>query len=184
MGKRCLQSRPRGPSAKRQPSPEGLGIQRQPVERRRCGTTLFVCSLREPVTFSIFSCFLHPTRCCLVPSRKASSCLPRRAVGAKRVADLWHNRGFMARSRRTPAMLVGRCSSELSGHRLQGKLKKSQPTSEADLSRRAMEGSAVPRTTTGNAEHDAQTELSSRPSRRAVERSAASFSSHVDSKPS
>ena len=62
MGKRCLQSRPRGPSAKRQPSPEGLGIQRQPVERRRCGTTLFVCSLREPVTFSIFSCFLHPIR--------------------------------------------------------------------------------------------------------------------------
>ena len=45
MGKRCLQSRPRGPSAKRQPSPEGLGIQRQAVERRRCGTTLFVCSL-------------------------------------------------------------------------------------------------------------------------------------------
>ena len=45
MGKRCLQSRPRGPSAKRQPSPEGLGLHRQAVERRRCGTTLFVCSL-------------------------------------------------------------------------------------------------------------------------------------------
>ncbi len=29
----------------------------------------------------------------------------------------------MARSRRTPAMLVGRCSSQLSGHSLQGKLK-------------------------------------------------------------
>jgi hypothetical protein len=28
----------------------------------------------------------------------------------------------MARSRRTPAMLVGRCSSELSGHNLQGNL--------------------------------------------------------------
>ncbi len=56
----------------------------------------------------IFSCFLHPTRCCLVPSRKASSCLPRRAVGAKRLADLSHHRGFMARSRRTPAMLVRR----------------------------------------------------------------------------
>ncbi len=75
--------------------------------------------------------------------RKASSCLPRRAVGAKRFADLWHNRGFMARSRRTPAMLVGRCSLELSGHRPQGELKKSQPPSEADLSRRAVEGSAV-----------------------------------------
>ena len=85
----------------------------------------------EPVTFSIFSCFLHPTRCCFVPSRKASSCLSRRAVGAKRLADLSHHRGFMARSRRTSAMLVGRCSSELSGHRLQGKLKESQPLSEA-----------------------------------------------------
>ena len=30
---------------------------------------------------------------------------------------------FMARSRRTPAMLVGRCSSQLSSHRLQGNLK-------------------------------------------------------------
>jgi hypothetical protein len=40
-------------------------------------------------------------------------------------------------------MLVGGCSSELSGHKLQGKLKKSQPPSEADLSRRAVEGSAV-----------------------------------------
>src|ERR1700722_6604200 len=29
----------------------------------------------------------------------------------------------MARSRRTPAMHVGRCSSQLSGHRLQGNLK-------------------------------------------------------------
>ena len=42
-------------------------------------------------------------------------------------------------------MLVGRCSSELSGHRLQGKLKKSQPPSAADLSRRAVEGSALTR---------------------------------------
>ena len=42
----------------------------------------------------------------------------------------------MARSRRTPAMLVGRCSSELSGHRPQLKLKKSQPPTAA-------EGSAV-----------------------------------------
>jgi hypothetical protein len=31
----------------------------------------------------------------------------------------------------TPAMLVGRCSSELSAHRLQGKLKKSQPPTGA-----------------------------------------------------
>ncbi|MEA2261675.1 MAG: hypothetical protein QOJ51_4500 [Acidobacteriaceae bacterium] len=37
----------------------------------------------------------------------------------------------MARSRRTPAMLVGRCYLELSGHELQGELKKSQALSEA-----------------------------------------------------
>src|ERR1700733_14489291 len=57
----------------------------------------------------------------------------------------------MARSRRacpepaegTPAMLVGRCSSELSSHKLQAKSKKSQAPSEADLSRHAVEGSAV-----------------------------------------
>jgi hypothetical protein len=75
----------------------------------------------------------------------------------------------MARSRRTPAMLVGRCYSELSGHKLYGKLKKSQapgkPTCPA-LPRlavgRAVEGSAVPRTSLGNAEYYAQTERSSR----------------------
>src|SRR5258707_390362 len=36
--------------------------------------------------------------------------------GAKRLADLSPNRGFTARSRRTPRMPVGRCSSQLSGH--------------------------------------------------------------------
>ena len=41
--------------------------------------------------------------------------------------------------------------------------------SEADLSRPAVEGSAVPRTSSGNAEYYAQTELSSRLSRHAVE---------------
>jgi hypothetical protein len=35
----------------------------------------------------------------------------------KRLADLLLNRGFMARSRRTPRMLVSRCSSELFGHK-------------------------------------------------------------------
>ena len=43
---------------------------------------------------------------------------------------------------------------------------------EADLSRRAVEGSAVPRTSPGNAEYDAQIELSSRPKRSEVEGSA------------
>jgi hypothetical protein len=58
----------------------------------------------------------------------------------------------MARSRRTPAMIVGICCWELSGRKLQRKIKKSQTPSVADLSRRAVEGSAVPRTSHGNAE--------------------------------
>src|SRR5580700_5292923 len=40
-------------------------------------------------------------------------------------------------------MLVGRCSSQLSSHKLQAKSKKSQAPTEADLSRHAVEGSAV-----------------------------------------
>src|SRR5580704_19701059 len=86
----------------------------------------------------------------------------------------------MARSRRTPAMLVGRCSSELSSHKLQAKSKKSQApcvhgfpvsplsaaplmwvlpkenhmhlTEAATLDRKSgeAEGSAVPRTLPGN----------------------------------
>ena len=60
--------------------------------------------------------FAHPIRC-FQPPTKPSSCLPRRAVGAKRLADLSYNEGLTARSRRTPAMLVGRCCSELSGHK-------------------------------------------------------------------
>src|ERR1700733_2957533 len=35
-----------------------------------------------------------------------SSCLPRRAVGAKRFADLSQTEGFIARSRRTPRVLI------------------------------------------------------------------------------
>ena len=67
----------------------------------------------------------------------------------------------MVRSRRTPAMLVGRCVWELSGRKLQRKIKKSQAPSEADLPRRAVEGSAVRRTSPGNAEYYVETELSS-----------------------
>src|ERR1700739_4298609 len=53
-------------------------------------------------------------------------------------------KGFIARSRRTPAMLPGGCSRELSGRKLQREVKRSQTPSEADLSRRAVEGSAFP----------------------------------------
>jgi hypothetical protein len=44
MGKRCSQSRPRGPAPKISPARKG-GVNSQARERRRCGTTLFVCSL-------------------------------------------------------------------------------------------------------------------------------------------
>jgi hypothetical protein len=47
--------------------------------------------------------------------------------------------------------------------------------SEADLSRRAVEGSAVPQTLPGNTESRPATNLSSRPERSAVERSAVSL---------
>ena len=92
-------------------------------------------SLGEPVTFSIFRVFRTPNQMFFNPSTKPSSC----SSLAKRLADLSHNEGFIARSRRTSAMLVGRCYSELSGH----KHKKSQPPSEADLSRRTVEEPAV-----------------------------------------
>jgi hypothetical protein len=84
---------------------------------------------------------------------ESSSCLPRPAVGelvtfrsfrvfCKRpdVFDPHHgivilseaprrlslNTGLTARSRRTPAMLIGRCSSQLSGHRKLKKVKASE----------------------------------------------------------
>jgi hypothetical protein len=43
MGKRCLQSRPRGPAPKISPARKGW-VHRQAIEHRRCGTTLFGCS--------------------------------------------------------------------------------------------------------------------------------------------
>jgi hypothetical protein len=76
----------------------------------------FPLSSREPVTFSIFSCFLHTQPAVFQAPDKAvilSEAL-RRSIA---------NRGLMARSRRTPAMLVGRCSRELSGRKLQLKIK-------------------------------------------------------------
>ncbi len=101
--------------------------------------------------FLIFSCFLHPTRCFSIPSRKASSCLPRCAVGAKRLADLSHNRGFYARSRRACPERSRRNPGDACWQMLFGafrpqttrEIKKSQPPSVADLSRRAAEGPAV-----------------------------------------
>src|ERR1700689_3907393 len=73
-------------------------------------------SSREPVTFSIFSRFCTRPDVFLSPPKRRHP--ERSASQIYRITE-----GFMARSRRTPAMLVGRRSSELSGHRLQAKLK-------------------------------------------------------------
>jgi hypothetical protein len=81
-------------------------------------------SSREFVTFSIFRVF------CI--QRDVFQSPPETRHPERSASQIYRiTEGFMARSRRTPAMLVGRCSSELSGHRLQGKLKKSQPLSGA-----------------------------------------------------
>jgi hypothetical protein len=60
-------------------------------------------SSREPVTFSNFSCFPHILQRNRHPERSASQIY--------RVHRAW------SRSRRTPAMLVGRCSCELFGRK-------------------------------------------------------------------
>jgi hypothetical protein len=68
------------------------------------------------VTFSIPSRFLHIQPSVLqAPAKNVilSEAL-RRSIA---------NRGLMARSRRTPAMLLGRCSWELSGRKLHRKKK-------------------------------------------------------------
>jgi hypothetical protein len=81
----------------------------------------------EAVTFSIFSCFLHIQ---LAVFQALSS--PQQSRHPERSASqIYRKQGFMARSRRTPAMHVGRGSCELSGRKLHRKIKKSQPLSGA-----------------------------------------------------
>ena len=79
--------------------------------RREFTTTQTELPAREPATCSISSCSLH-----ILPAVFQAS--PNKAVilseaPCRSIA----NRSFLARSRRTPAMLVGRCSWELSGRR-------------------------------------------------------------------
>ena len=57
---------------------------------RACDFFDLSCFATQPDVFNLFT--------------KLSSCLPRRAVGAKRLADLSHKEASIARSRRTPAM--------------------------------------------------------------------------------
>ncbi len=55
-------------------------------------TRFFV--ILEACDVLIFLCFSHSRPDVFNPSTKPSSCLPRRAVGAKRLADLSHNEGL------------------------------------------------------------------------------------------
>ena len=82
-------------------------------------------SSREPVTFSIFRVFCTRNRMFFNPKQNRH---PERS--AARIYSIIKR--LMARSRRTPAMLVGRCSSKLSNHELQAKSKKSQAPSAAE----------------------------------------------------
>ncbi len=71
--------------------------------------------LRACDFFDLFVLFLHLTGCFSTP--------PQNRHPERSASQIYHiTEGSMARSRRTPAMLVGRCSSELSGHNLQGNL--------------------------------------------------------------
>jgi hypothetical protein len=73
-------------------------------------------SSREPVTFSIFSCLLHIQTLVFQPRDKTRH--PERSA-----SQIYPKQRTLARSRRTPAMLVGRCSREFSGRKLQRKIK-------------------------------------------------------------
>ena len=90
------------------------------------------------MTFFDLSYFSHTLPDVLYPVTKPSSCLPRRAVGAKRLADLSHNEGFTARSRRTSTMVVGGCYSGLSGHK-----SKKVTSSERSASRNLLDDTAL-----------------------------------------
>ena len=71
--------------------------------------------------------FVIPKRSALYSLGCFSSKLPQNRHPERSASQIYcTTERFMARSRRTPAMPVGRCSSELSGHKLQGKSKKSQ----------------------------------------------------------
>jgi hypothetical protein len=84
-----------------------------------------VISTGEPVTFSIFSCFLHiqpvvlkPTVKIVIPERSASH------IG-RVTQGLWRGveEPVLSVAEGTPAILVCRCSWELSGRKLQHKIK-------------------------------------------------------------
>ncbi len=81
------------------------------------------CDFFDPFVF-----FVQRSRCFSTPPQSRHP--ERSASEIDRITE-----GFMARSRRTPAMLVARCSSKLSGRKLQGKLKKLQAPTGAQRSR-------------------------------------------------
>jgi hypothetical protein len=71
------------------------------------------------VTFSIFSCFLHIQPAVLQARDKA-------VILSEALRESIANRELYGAESKAPAMLVGRCSWELSGRKLQRKIKKSQ----------------------------------------------------------
>ena len=101
--------------------------------------TLPIVILRTSDLFDLPRFCTPQPRCFSTPSAKPSSCLPRLAVGAKRLADLSYNEGFSGAKSKDPGddhwqILLGAFRPQTTR-----KIKKSQPhRSEAEG-----EGSAV-----------------------------------------
>jgi hypothetical protein len=72
------------------------------------GTAILPFVVPRACDFSIFSYFRHTQPAAFKPPDKA-------VILSEALRGSIANRGFLARSRRTPAMLVGRCSWEFSG---------------------------------------------------------------------
>jgi hypothetical protein len=139
-------------------------VHRQAVERRRCGTTLFVCSLGAADSLKRVG-------------REMASSTGNRRSGAPHPRFPVKSRGFRTlhapflRERRTRSLVEGRVQ-EIRGISLV--FREMWDTTVPDVRlcrlfiRSEAEGSAVLRTSPGNAEYYTQTKLSSRLPRRAV----------------
>ena len=94
--------------------------------------------------FDLFVFSAYPTSCISSPRQSRH---PERSASKiyRKQRALWRGveEPVPSVAEGTPAMHIGRCSWELSGRKLRRKIKKSQTPSEADLSRRAVEGSAL-----------------------------------------
>jgi hypothetical protein len=116
---------------------EGPAVSFSPLTRRSMEAPPSPLSSREPVTFSIFRVFYSTNRRFFNPPQSRHP--ERSAARICRITDaLWRGveEPVPSVAEGTQAMIVGRCSSKLSSHKIQSKSKKSQAPSEA-------EGSAV-----------------------------------------